>query len=49
MSAGLLFQSAIRNRQSAIQKGIVLPHLCGTRKVALKWISPTCNYWTKNI
>ncbi len=37
------------SRTSTNEKGIVLPHLCGTRKVALKWISPTCNYWTKNI
>jgi len=37
------------SRTSTNEKGIVLPHLCGTRKVALKWISPTSNYWTRNI
>ncbi len=36
-------------RTATNEKGIVLPYLCGTRKVALKWMSPPYNYRTTNI
>ncbi|MBN2069579.1 MAG: hypothetical protein JW739_08090 [Opitutales bacterium] len=36
-------------RTSTNEKGIVLPYIAGHRKVALKWISPAYDYWTKNI